>query len=171
VTTWSNKITGPNAGGRWQLPIRTPLAARVGQFCRSAESSVSICEKHCPISIMKTSFMILTFSVVLFGCGRSDSQLQKKVVGNWARDSYFDMRLFPDGSFVSRWTTTNHILTYQGTWKIQDGSMVSTITNCIAEGTTNFERVGSVDRYAIIRADSTDLVYSNNNQIISFRRK
>jgi hypothetical protein len=29
-----NKITGPNAGGPRQFLIRTPLAARVGQFCR-----------------------------------------------------------------------------------------------------------------------------------------
>jgi hypothetical protein len=27
--TWANKITGPNAGGPHQFPIRTPLAARV----------------------------------------------------------------------------------------------------------------------------------------------
>jgi hypothetical protein len=27
-----NKITGPNAGGQRQFPIRTSLAARVGQF-------------------------------------------------------------------------------------------------------------------------------------------
>ena len=32
----AHKITGPNAGGPRQFPIRTPLAARVGQFCRSA---------------------------------------------------------------------------------------------------------------------------------------
>ncbi len=30
-----NGITGPNAGGLRQFSIRTPLAARVGQFCRS----------------------------------------------------------------------------------------------------------------------------------------
>jgi len=30
-----NQITGPNAGGPRQFPIRTPLAARVGQFWRS----------------------------------------------------------------------------------------------------------------------------------------
>jgi len=30
----TNQITGPNAGGPRQLAIRTPLAARVGQFCR-----------------------------------------------------------------------------------------------------------------------------------------
>ena len=27
-----NQITGPNAGGSRQFPIRTPLAARVGEF-------------------------------------------------------------------------------------------------------------------------------------------
>jgi hypothetical protein len=32
--TRSNKVTGPNAGGLRSFPIRTPLAARVGQFCR-----------------------------------------------------------------------------------------------------------------------------------------
>jgi len=31
-----NQITGPNAGGPRQLPVPTPLTARVGQFCRSA---------------------------------------------------------------------------------------------------------------------------------------
>jgi hypothetical protein len=30
-----NKVTGANAGGRRQLPIRTRRAARVAQFCRS----------------------------------------------------------------------------------------------------------------------------------------
>ena len=30
-----NKITGANAGGPRQLPIRTRWAARVAQFCRS----------------------------------------------------------------------------------------------------------------------------------------
>ena len=32
-----NQITGPNAGGRCQFPIRIPLAARVGQFNRSVK--------------------------------------------------------------------------------------------------------------------------------------
>jgi hypothetical protein len=34
-----NKITGPKAGGPGQLPIWTPLAARVGQFYRQIEST------------------------------------------------------------------------------------------------------------------------------------
>jgi len=31
----ANKITGSNAGGPRQLPIRTPVAAGVGRFHRS----------------------------------------------------------------------------------------------------------------------------------------
>ena len=33
-TETPDKTTGPDAGGPRQFPIRTPLAARVGQFCR-----------------------------------------------------------------------------------------------------------------------------------------
>jgi hypothetical protein len=36
--TSANQITGPNAGGPRQLPIRTRWAARVGQFCRSPKN-------------------------------------------------------------------------------------------------------------------------------------
>ena len=37
-----NNITGPNAGGPRQFPIRTPLAARVGQFWRSVAKSLVV---------------------------------------------------------------------------------------------------------------------------------
>jgi hypothetical protein len=36
MLTWPNKITGANAGGPRQLPMRTRWAARVAQFWRSA---------------------------------------------------------------------------------------------------------------------------------------
>jgi hypothetical protein len=38
----ANKITGPNAGGPRQFPILTPLAARVGQFWRSATMAAAM---------------------------------------------------------------------------------------------------------------------------------
>ena len=120
---------------------------------------------------MKYPSLILGLSLLLVGCNRQDAQLQKKVIGSWARDTYFQMTLSPDGSFVSHWTTTNASPTYKGTWKVQAGTMISTITNCIANGTTNFERVGSVDSFTIVRANSKELVYSNQNQIITFRRE
>jgi len=37
-----NQITGPNAGGPRQFPILTPLAARVGQFWRSATMAAAM---------------------------------------------------------------------------------------------------------------------------------
>jgi len=41
ATTWANQITGPNAGEPRQLPIRTSLTARIGQFVRSPSSCAS----------------------------------------------------------------------------------------------------------------------------------
>jgi hypothetical protein len=120
---------------------------------------------------MKYPSLILGLSLLLVGCNRRDAQLHKEVIGSWSRDTYFHMTLSPDGSFVSHWTTTNTSLTFQGTWKIQDGSVISTLTNYIAEGTTNVARVGSVDHWTVIRADSTSLVYSAGNQVISLTRK
>jgi hypothetical protein len=34
--TWANKITGPNAGGPRQLPMRARCTACVAQFCLDA---------------------------------------------------------------------------------------------------------------------------------------
>ena len=122
---------------------------------------------------MKPAVTIAVLSTLLCGCGHRDATLAKEIVGNWARDSAFETTLSPDGSFISHWAAPNRSLTYQGTWKIQNGSMITTITNCIATGytITNFERSGSVDHFTIIRADAHDLVYSNDNQIISLNRK
>ena len=39
---WANKITGANAGGRRQLPLRTRRAARVAQFWRWPELDVDL---------------------------------------------------------------------------------------------------------------------------------
>ena len=120
---------------------------------------------------MRFTLTFVLLSLLFIGCSRRDAKLREQITGTWTRDGKFEMRLLADGSFVSYWALSNKSLTYQGTWKIQDGSMVSTLTNCIAEGTTNFERVGSVDHFAIIRADLTDLVYSNSGQMISLTRK
>ena len=109
--------------------------------------------------------------VLLAGCDRSETQLHRQIAGSWVRDSQFEMSLSADGSFVSHWTLPDKSLTYQGTWQIQDGSMISTITNCVAEGTTNFEHIGSVDHWSIIQADRTRLVFSNKDGVISLTRK
>jgi hypothetical protein len=114
---------------------------------------------------------LLFLALALPGCDRGETKLHQELAGTWVRDSQFEMKLSADGSFVSHGAVSNQSWTYQGTWKLRDGCLVSTLTNCIAEGTTNFERVGSVESCTIIRADATTLVFSNDNQIISLRRK
>lgn len=114
---------------------------------------------------------LLFASLLLFaGCNRRDADLRQHIAGTWTRDS-FEMTLSAEGSFVSRWTHSTSSLIYQGTWTVRDGGVVSTITNCIAHGTTNFEAVGSVERWAIVRLDRSDLVWSNEGQTISLKRK
>jgi hypothetical protein len=125
--------------------------------------------------MMKYTSLFFALSLALLGCGCRDSQLKKEVVGSWMEvdDTYFKLKLSPDGSFVWYWSNTNKSMTYQGTWKIQTGRIFTTVTNCIHEGFTNFEPIGSADIFTILRADSTSMVYSNENQqyIISFRRE
>ena len=122
---------------------------------------------------MRHTVTLLFLGLLLTGCGRHDAQLQKAIAGCWSRGLFFKMTLSPDGSFVSDCTHTNGLtyLTYQGTWSVRDGQLISTITNCIAQDTTNFEAVGSVDRSKIVQADDSNLVYVADAQTISLKRR
>ncbi len=40
LQTWPNKITGPNAGGRYHVPMPTPLAARVAELTVVAPGAI-----------------------------------------------------------------------------------------------------------------------------------
>ena len=42
-----NKITGANAGGSGQLPMRTRWAARVAQFWRWAITEIAVADHRC----------------------------------------------------------------------------------------------------------------------------
>lgn len=115
-------------------------------------------------------FLLLT--LLIAGCGRCETKLRNMISGNWVRgDGGFEINFSPDGSFVSQWTNSNGSVSYQGTWTIQDGSLITTLTNSVSKGITNYERGERVDNFRIIRADSATLVYSNENQIVSLSRK
>lgn len=125
----------------------------------------------CIITRLVKCGLLLAWFLLLAGCSRRDTALSQQIVGTWTRES-FEITLSADGSFVSQWTRPTSSLTYQGTWRLQDSSVVSTtVTNCTAQGTTNFQAVGSVDRWVIIRANRSDLVWSNSGQTISLKRK
>ena len=89
-------------------------------------------------------FMPVFVLLLLVACHR-ETELREQVTGTWVPDNTFDMTLAADGSLISRWTLPAKSVEYQGTWKIQSGKVVSTITNCIAQGTTNVQPVGTVD--------------------------
>jgi hypothetical protein len=115
-------------------------------------------------------FAPLVFLLLLSACNR-ESKLREQLAGTWARDGTFQLTLAADGSFVSQRTLPTKSLTYQGTWKMHDGNVVFTITNSIARGTTNFQAVGTVDRWVVVKIDRNDLVWSNAEQTISLKRK
>src|ERR1700751_1153176 len=122
---------------------------------------------------MRTVEFIPVFaSLLLFAsCSRRDAELRHQITGTWRRDDTFEIALAADGSFVSHWAEPAKRITYQGTWKVRDGDVISSITNCAAQGTTNFEPVGSTHHFTVRQADETDLVWSVDGQTISFKRK
>jgi len=99
------------------------------------------------------------------------SKLRDRLTGTWTRGDTFEMTLAADGRFISQWKVPTKSLTYMGTWKVQGSSVVSIITNCSAQDTTNFEKVGTTEHWVIIRADQSELVWSNNEQTVSLKRK
>lgn len=120
-------------------------------------------------ALVKLTLLFVSFAL-LVGCTRRDAKLQERIVGTWTRDNAFQITFSTDGSYVSQWTTPTKKVTYQGTWRIQDNAVVFVNTNCVAEGTTNVQAIGSVDRIAIIRADKSNLVYTFYGQTISLKR-
>ena len=108
--------------------------------------------------------------LLLAGCSR-DARLQEQVVGTWARGEAFEMTIAADGSFSSVLVSPPKRVTFQGTWRIENGDLVSTLTNCIAEGITNVEAVGSIEHYRILSVDGDSLVYTLEGQEVSLSRK
>ena len=137
---------------------------RTGRACPDLDFDAEVRS----LDIVKLAPLLIL--LVLSACSRED-KLREQLTGTWTRDDTFQMTLAADGSFVSQWTLPTKSLTYKGTWKVQDGAVVSTITNSIARGTTNFQAAGTVDRWVIVKVAGDDLVWSNAEQTISLKRK
>jgi hypothetical protein len=113
--------------------------------------------------------LLFAWLLLLSGCSRRDAELREQITGIWTQDDS-EMTLAANGSFISHMADSTNSWTFQGTWKVRNGSLVTTITNIVAT-TGTFEGIGSVERYGIFRADRTDLVFSNAVQMISYKRK
>ncbi len=109
------------------------------------------------------------------------AQIRELFTGNWVQEDSmgslvlhsrggFDRRIFgrkiqqdsiPDGT--SQWL-------YEGTWDVQDGLLVLSISNAVARNTTNVEANGSVDNFRVSKVDGTHLVLERNGITTYFQR-
>ena len=99
---------------------------------------------------MKYTSLVIALSLVLFGCSRRDAQLRKEVLGNWKADS-ISCAFDADGSFTQTFASHTNQPT-QGTWIINDGAIVVTITN------SSQVMSGIKDRLEIARVGDGQLV-------------
>ena len=109
--------------------------------------------------------LLFVAMMLLSGCGREDTKLRQQISGTWKRDNttwtrdeVAEMTLSTNGAFVTKWTTAKWKLTIEGIWTVQGGVLILKSTNCLAEGTTNYMPVGTVERSKIIQADGSVLV-------------
>jgi len=85
MKTLANKITGANAGGSRQLPMRTRWAARVAQFCRSANSPFM--KKSNVVFICVLVFVLGAALGYRVGLRRALHKIGDEMVGDQLRDA------------------------------------------------------------------------------------
>jgi hypothetical protein len=83
---------------------------------------------------MRTSICaIATSLLLLFGCSRrpSDAEIQRLLVGTWRMDQEPSKTIQnkPDGSYKLVLATGSSNLVAEGTWKVDAGFVIATMTN------------------------------------------
>jgi hypothetical protein len=130
-------------------------------------SSLRIIFAARPLKIaIKYPVVCLFMCFLLNSCGRSDAELQRRIIGTWIPEGNegVGLSISADGSFFTKFTGPNMKLNYFGTWAVRDGFLVLTITNISELNWTNSEKVGQIDRCRVIGAYENQLildVYSN----------
>jgi hypothetical protein len=111
---------------------------------------------------MKVAFQLLVLTILLAACRSvpSDAQFRQKLVGTWVEPSRnLELTLNADGTFVSKFTSQEGVdFEFKGTWKVQDGVLVSTITANHTTRPAHPMHVGSVDTCKIIRVNDQELI-------------
>lgn len=93
------------------------------------------------------------------------TELRKRITGTWKIADSFEMTLAENGGFVSRSAGLTNTLTNLGTWTVQNGDMISTITNSSTQGPTN-----RLAHFVVLRLNDTDLVLSGFGSTAEFKR-
>ena len=115
--------------------------------------------------------LIILLSLLVVGCDRRDAKLRKQIYGSWNNGI---ITYLPDGiwHFHNELVISNVTLKWasDGTWDVKDGFLITTITNSIAENTTEKPSVGSVSRSKINFVDEHNLAYGNEKDGASYHR-
>jgi len=106
---------------------------------------------------MKIIIQLCALGLLLAGCSKvpSDVDVRKKVLGAWKMPAGRAIVTFdPNGTCVTKIPGVD--LTMQGTWRVDGGFFVLTITNAI--GSETHSALGEVQRYKIVSMSDRDLV-------------
>jgi hypothetical protein len=124
----------------------------------------------------KIGIALMAFGFLLTPCKGGDEEIRQQVVGNWAIGKYYTTTFGADGSFNSKIAaaTTNGIHTnnWSGTWKVQNGIMIFTITNRFPDPRgTRSVNPNDISRSSIVNLDASNLVLVEYGITNSFSRK
>jgi hypothetical protein len=118
---------------------------------------------------MKFVLPILTLSLLLAGCSRPDEKLGHDITGIWT-NSVERYTFSPDGSYSLIFGPRDDGASYQGTWLVKDGELVTTVTNVQVTGDYKAGPVGFVGRLKILHVDDHAIIYEFGGQRIGLRR-
>ncbi|MEJ0088235.1 MAG: hypothetical protein WDM80_00530 [Limisphaerales bacterium] len=125
---------------------------------------------------MRFALSFFMMSLLLTGCNHHDAELRQKITGTWTVNSNGingTISVASDGSFISKFSVIGTKITseliYQGTWRVKDGVLITTITN--VDGLEPHEPVGKIRNMKILHMDEHEMAYLVNGETITARRK
>jgi hypothetical protein len=137
---------------------------------------------------MKFTPIIAALSLLLTSCSRQDAKLSRQIAGTWEMDVPLNMTTFSwTNPVIYKWTISSNggfsqslghisaLVTYQGTWLVEDGELVLTFTNALGTGSHKPDStvVGRVHRCKIIHVDDHQFVIrasGDTNMLITLTR-
>ena len=119
---------------------------------------------------MRFTLLFCFLGFALVGCSKHSPDVEmmsRKAIGSWSLGSPADtIAIRQDGSYSSKRTPSRKgvdgELVYDGTWHIEGGFLVTTITN--VSGPEPHEPVGFVNRFRLIRIDDHEMVVQPDGQ-------
>jgi hypothetical protein len=112
---------------------------------------------------MKFALTITLSSLMLTACSRQDS----KIVGTWNSKGGNTIVFAPDGSFSITRETSPNVYWLSGIWKIKNGILAETITNC---SNTNWPWMGQELQFHLIHLDGHRLKIEEASPIVKYTR-